>query len=241
MNLNEWELYYTEQLDKELINIIDKNPDEFYEKNSILRKKTQIKNAKSKVLSSLEITENPQLFEKALRTIFENMKQALPSEERKSVISDFQKTEQHLLDYFNKNDKGEESIYKMCGLSESTLRNLYKIGQYFLERSLYHDAELVFDLLKIIAPEVPEFWISLGICLIENDRFQDAEKLLENALKNFPETPDIPIHLAHICIIQGRNKEALIFLDTAENLLRKDPSAKDWADTLDYLKKRAWK
>lgn len=76
----------------------------------------------------------------------------------------------HLSQFIESEQKSSERpilLQEMFGLSDETLIHIYAFGRGLVEKNNMEDACALFVLLSTLAPHVPSYWISEGICMQE--------------------------------------------------------------------------
>lgn len=81
--------------------------------------------------------------------------------------------------HFIKSSEAESSdrpilLQEMFGLSDETLLHIYAFGRDLVGKGQFQDALALFALLTTLAPHVPSYWISEGLCFQKLNLHEEA-------------------------------------------------------------------
>jgi len=248
MDLNEWEEHFNTLLNEEVDNYLNENEDDLFVNNPLKSKEVQKQQTKEEVMKTFRLEEAGELINQALCVIRDMLPQHILKEEWELVYDEFTNCDEALTSYFEATENGKIKstdfvpIHEMCGISLDTLMHCYRLGQWVFQQKDFSDARAIFSFLVAVAPYVPEFWISAGMCSNQMQEYQKAIDSYKLAQTLFPENPAVFVHCANNCIANGDLINAKIELDEVKKLFDRDPECKEqWNDTYTYLLSRAEK
>ena len=111
-----------------------------------------------------------------------------------------------------------QSIASALGLPAGTVDLLYAQAHARFNSGHVTDALGMFQSLTVLAPDVKDHWLGLGICLRLTDAFSGARLAFATALELAPTCPAVHFHLAELSFSEGKMDEAKALLQRFEKL-----------------------
>lgn len=105
------------------------------------------------------------------------------------------------------NDSKGRSMQETFGISWAFMDRAFLLGKRLLREKQYHDAQMIFFLLRYLSPMVAEYWFCEGLTEQLQNEFQDASAHLAIASGLQPNNPLFLYQLGS-CLLQMGNDEA---------------------------------
>ena len=122
------------------------------------------------------------------------------------------KNKQQLLEWLEQG----KSLQDIFGFSDEALIEFYEAAKKIFEQKRFCEAIKAFTFLTNLAPNVPAFWLGLGIAQQNNKEWEQAILSFQAAYE-LEQINFIPYKLCIECLIEiGNEKDAIITLDLAE-------------------------
>lgn len=177
-------------------------------------------------------------------TIVRNhLEQVVEKEKFDQVIGEFNNSNEHMKQYYEKYRASGEvgkrgvSLAEILGISNPSLLSIYSLGNHLLREKRHTEAMALFEVLMLLRPRVPPFWVAVGVALDSQRRFVESLKIYKYGKCTFPVRPSFPVHLAQCYINQREKLMASSALDDAEKLLyRSEKNQKKWGAAIQLLK-----
>lgn len=245
MDATEWSDHFSKLLEEEVDSYLKEHADELFTPSPLQPIEVQIQQAKRELIHKLSLGDSHESNERALGLIHDQLPQRISLDEWDACLEDFLKCEDTLFEFFEQNADGEVSddnyipLHQMLGISTQTLSHCYELGKWFYEEKNYDEACDIFKFLTCIAPNMPEFWISLGITQNNMGYYQEAIDTYQKAKELFDGNPAIHIHLANNHIANSDRTNAAMELDETKKIFDEHSDYKsEWGRTYDYLRSR---
>lgn len=248
MDLSEWEEHFGGLLEDEVDSYLDEHADELFHADPMRRQSTeaQKKQTKEELMRMFRLEDATELIDRALCLVRDMLPQRITQEAWEVCLEEFLTCDESLCEFFEKDANGEIShedyipIHQMLGISTTTLRHCYELGQWCYAEKDFEDGRSLFGFLTAVAPYMPEFWISLGMCHNQMGQYQEAVETYKTAQELFKGDPSMYIHCANNYIASGDSTNAAIELDEVKKIFDEHPEYKaDWEKTYDYLRSRS--
>jgi tetratricopeptide (TPR) repeat protein len=133
-------------------------------------------------------------------------------------------------------EKGQEILQTALGISSQTMAWLYFLAFDLQKKGESFKSIGVFRFITMLNPVVPEFWIGLGLAVLNLEKVEEAKVHLEMALKLDPDNATALYFLAHCCKMEKEFKEGLEYCEKAEKAAAKDPSNQELIQSIKELK-----
>lgn len=243
MDLSEWEEHFGGLLEDEVDAYLEKHADELFRSDPMRGSESaQKQQTKEELMRMFRLEDATELIDRALCLVRDMLPLRISKEEWEGCLNEFISCDESLCEFFEKDANGEIShddyipIHQMLGISTETLRHCYELGQWCFAEKDFEDARSLFGFLTSVAPYMPEFWISLGMCYNQMGQYQEAIDTYKTSQDLFKENPAMFIHCANNYIAYGDTTKAAIELDEANKIFDKHPDYKaEWEKTYDYL------
>ena len=124
-----------------------------------------------------------------------------------------------------KNAKNPQSTLDLGSVqwSDTFLDLILKMAKDLVSEKDYKSATSFFHLLTILAPNVCDFWIGLGICLQENHAISEAITIYEVVIEQTKSQHPLPLLFLSECLKQvGSDSEAKDTFQLAQSLIKKN-------------------
>ncbi len=204
--LKELEVYFEEILKNNYENIKKIFEEFIRERNEFMK---YFESGLTKVLESekTKFEEITQLFEKRIYELISNF-----DKEREVLNELFSKMREFTEGIISYKEKMEENLKR-----EENLRKFETAKSFYL-RGEYKEAEKILkEVLK--SSELEEAFLLLGLTLIGNKNFEEAEIYLKKYMEIHPEVPEVLSGIARILFERGEYESALSFLEKAKEKL----------------------
>lgn len=167
----------------------------------------------------------------------------LSSEEYRSVEEEFDKSRDHMAQFYEKYRDGKEvgsraiSLADILGISNKTLLSIYNLACKLQRQQRNNEAMVLFEMLMILKPRVTAFWISVGVTLDTERRFFEAIKIYKYGKSTFPKKASFPLHLAKSYLSIREMTMAKVELEEAERLLEfRSEKERGWREAIDTIR-----
>lgn len=248
MDLSQWEEHFGKLLEDEVNDYLDEHAGELFHQDPMRSPEMQKQQTKEELMRFIRLDDAAGLLDRALSLIRDMLPQRISKEEWETCLNEFLNCDESLCEFFERDANGEISeedfipIHQMLGISEATLQHCYELGQWLFSQKDFDDARSIFGFLTTVAPYMPEFWISLGMCYNQMKCYQEAINTYKAAQDLFKDDPALYIHCANNYLANNDKTNASIELDAVKKIFDSSPECKaEWEKTYDYLCSRSEK
>lgn len=141
----------------------------------------------------------------AEKLIQEHLPHLISHHKFEKVKKEMDHSAEHLVTYLQSIQESKEQennilFQDMCGVSDETLKEVYRLAEHFVKDKHYVDAQHILVWLIILAPDISGFWLALGICLQSQGIDNEAIEVFELAKKLNPDEPASYVYKAESLI-----------------------------------------
>lgn len=129
----------------------------------------------------------------------------------------------HFDEMLQKLEQEQVTFSDTVKVDEDSLDRMYKAAKALYDENLYKEAILVFNLLVLLEPDQPVFWMGLGHAAFISDNYDDALQAFKVASSIEPENPVYELMIAKCHEQLKEYNLAIDVLDQIINRLGKDP------------------
>lgn len=122
------------------------------------------------------------------------------------------------------------------GLSTNTIRAFNRAAAFLYENQHFDKSAAVYALLAFIDPNEMAYWIGYGNSEYFNMNFYAALRAYAMAAEVNPQDPHSHLYSSHCFHMLGQQTLALDSVDKALNIIKENPSLKEWEVKADQLK-----
>lgn len=126
---------------------------------------------------------------------------------------------------------------EMFGFSDETLLHVYDLGVSLIGKGKIQDASVVFIFLTTLAPHVSSYWIALGVCYQELNRYQEAIMAFSAAKFLKPMDPASSFYIIESYLALKETEKAKNEIGELKNILTnlEDEDKKTWEQKIKSL------
>lgn len=127
----------------------------------------------------------------ALELITNTMPSYVSAEAFAKVKQEMDNSATHFTEFMESAKDSDKPILfqEMLGLSDDSLLEIYAFGRSLVEKGNTQDALPLFALLTLLAPHVPSYWISEGVCMQDLNLHEEALAAFNGAKFLNPQDP----------------------------------------------------
>lgn len=204
--------------------------------NPLIPDGISVEKHKNDFLKAVEMKEHRELMFKASQIVYEEGKSLLSEEEWEALSKDLNQAARRLAEIDEDIDL-DESLYSVLGFSHNGIRAIQKLMQIKYKEKNFNDVLALNALLTTLCPEIPEFWLYLGIAYQEMENYQRA--LMAYAYCHIIDVENIPawVFSAECYINEMLLDDAEVELNEAKRLIEQYHCEEVWKDSISDLDK----
>lgn len=163
--------------------------------------------------------------EKAEKFIRENLSSVITPQEFDKVMAEFDHVEEHISQFVDSTKElGDQPVLMkdVYGISDESLKHIYALIKHCVHEKKHEEAQHLLTFLTTLAPNVPGYWLALGICF---QALNQHDKAIEafNITKALDSTDPAPfVYAAESYHSLKMNDQAKHEIEGAQHLLQEN-------------------
>lgn len=204
--------------------------------NPLVPEGVLVEKHKNDFLKATEMKEHRDLMFKASQIIYDEGKQLLSTEQWNILSTELNQAARKLVEIGEDIDF-DLSLHSVLGFTPNGIKAIQKVMQTKFEEGKFEESLALNALLTTLCPEIPEYWLFLGISYQELENYQRA--LMAYAYCHILDVENIPawVFSAECYIHEMLLDDAEIELLEAKRLIKQFHCEEVWKDSISDLDK----